>query len=331
MTAFNRILMCLGLVFVTVMSVTARSGAEQSGGAGFDARAAATYLDSRADAWSAWPTAQRDRGTFCLSCHTTLPYLLARPALHQALGEREPNASEAKIFNNLLTRAHNWKELEPFYPDQADTALRVLAVLALALPMRASAQSPSANGPAFDCAKATGDVEKMICADNTLGALDRKLDAVYKAALTKARDDMPRVLRAEQRGWVKGRDECWKAKDAANAVYLTISWTATSVRACVEGQYSLRIAELQVKYRLVPEQPPVFFACNNNPSNEVVAQFFGTDPPAARFVRGDRTVIGYLVKTGSGARYEGQNMSFWNKGKEATVTWLGEQLECTTK
>ena len=53
-----------------------------------------------------------------MSCHTTLPYALARPALRGPLGEREPSAAEQKIFGNLLTRARNWREVEPWYPDQ---------------------------------------------------------------------------------------------------------------------------------------------------------------------------------------------------------------------
>ena len=44
------------------------------------------YLDSRQKAWVAWPTAL-DSGVACVSCHTGLPYLLARPALRQALNE----------------------------------------------------------------------------------------------------------------------------------------------------------------------------------------------------------------------------------------------------
>jgi uncharacterized protein YecT (DUF1311 family) len=195
---------------------------------------------------------------------------------------------------------------------------------------RAQGQAPS-KGPAFDCSKASGEVQELICSDDGLTALDRKLDAVYKAALAKARDDVPKFLRTEQRGWIKGRDECWKAKGAGNAVYLTESWIATDVRGCVEAQYQLRTAELQVLLRLVPSRKPVFFACNNNAAAEIVAEFFETDPPAARFERGDRTVTGYQVRTASGAKYEGQNFSFWNKGNEAIVTWLGEQLTCTAK
>jgi uncharacterized protein len=200
----------------------------------------------------------------------------------------------------------------------------------------AGARAIDAQGPAFDCSKASGEVEQLICKDAALAALDRKLDGVYKAASAKAKDQMVSILRAEQRGWIGGRNECWKAKNADTAVYLTASWTASSVRECVEAQYRMRTAELQAVWRLVPPKT-VFFACQNNPSNTIVANFFDTDPPTARLERGDRTVTVYQVKAASGAKYEGQNVEFWNKGQEATASWMNpatgetEQLQCKVR
>ena len=207
---------------------------------------------------------------------------------------------------------------------QMVTCLAVLAVALVAAPLRA-------QGPAFDCAKADGEVEELICQDEGLAALDRKLDEVYKAALAKATNEHPPVLKAEQRGWIKGRNECWKARGEDNPAFLTASWQATSVRDCVEGQYQLRISELQALYRLVPEKGPVFYACDNNPANEVVATFFETDPPTARVERGDRSVTVWLVPASSGSKYEGQNLELWTKGDEATMTWLDEELKCQVK
>ena len=205
--------------------------------------------------------------------------------------------------------------------------LSALALLALAAPGRTRAQ---AKGPSFDCAKAQGEVQQLVCEDEGLAALDRKLDEVYKAARAKAANEVPPVLVAEQRGWVKGRDECWKAK-SGGPTFLTATWQATNVRECVEGNYRIRISELQAKYRLVPPKGPVFFACENNPANELVATFFETDPPTARLERGDQTVTAWLVPAGSGSKYEGQNVEFWTKGKESTVTWLAEKLRCASR
>ena len=187
----------------------------------------------------------------------------------------------------------------------------------------------SAQGPSFDCGKAQGEVQTLICKDAGLAALDRQLDGVYKAAMTKARDGMPAQLRAEQRGWVKGRDDCWKAK--GGPTYLTDSWQVSTVRDCVEGNYKIRISELQAQWQLVKSRPPVFYTCADNPANEVVATFFETDPPTARLERGDRTVIAWQITAASGSKYEGQNVTFWTKGNETTVTWLDEELRCKVR
>src|SRR5687768_17907593 len=114
----HRALAALALVLACSVGVATSTSSTESTANDFDARAAAAYLDARAEAWSTWPNAQRDRGTFCISCHTTLPYALARPELASLLGEQQPSPAELKVVNNLLVRARNWREVEPFYPDQ---------------------------------------------------------------------------------------------------------------------------------------------------------------------------------------------------------------------
>jgi hypothetical protein len=44
-------------------------------------------------------------------------------------------------------------------------------------------------------------------------------------------------------------------------------------RACVQDEYQRRIAELQARYRLVQENGPVRFICDENPVNEVIVTF----------------------------------------------------------
>jgi uncharacterized protein len=185
-----------------------------------------------------------------------------------------------------------------------------------------------AQGPTFDCRKAEGEVETLICKDPALAALDRTLDGVYKAALAKTRDAMPARLRAEQRGFISGRNDCWKTRGAPT--FLTASWQASTVRECVEGSYKLRISDLQAQWQLAPAKAPVSYVCGTN-ANEIVATFFETDPATARLERGDATQTVWQVRAASGARYEGQNVEFWIKGSEATVTWLDEKLTCRVR
>ena len=199
-----------------------------------------------------------------------------------------------------------------------------------AAPAAASKAAPAVK-PSFDCAKAKpGSIEALICADPALAALDSQLADVYAAARKKAANEKPPVLQAEQRGWVKGRDECWKSRNG-DPTWITASWTVSTVRDCVEASYRVRTSELQAVWGLVPVKGPTAFACQLNPANEVVATFFETDPPTARLERGDRTITAWLVQTASGAKYEGQNVDFWSNGKEATATWLGESLKCEAK
>src|SRR5215467_5750611 len=51
----------------------------------WDQRAAAAYLDQRQSWWMGWPRAARDHETFCVSCHTAVPYALSRPTLRKPL------------------------------------------------------------------------------------------------------------------------------------------------------------------------------------------------------------------------------------------------------
>ena len=111
------------LAIVAVLSVGAAvrptaAPADDPPAASWNPRAAAAALDARATWWTTWPSAQRDRGTFCVSCHTTATYAVARPALRRALGETAPSAAETKIAENVATRVRAWKDVEPFYPDQ---------------------------------------------------------------------------------------------------------------------------------------------------------------------------------------------------------------------
>jgi len=83
----------------------------------WDQKAAATYLDQRLSWWMEWPRAARDRETFCVSCHTALPYALSRPALRKALAEEAPSVNERRLLDSVTKRVRLWREIAPFYSD----------------------------------------------------------------------------------------------------------------------------------------------------------------------------------------------------------------------
>lgn len=69
--------------------------------ADWNAQLAGQYLDARQQTWIAWPMAMHS-GVACVSCHTGLPYLLSRPALRKAMGDRNgPTLYEKVLVDSM--------------------------------------------------------------------------------------------------------------------------------------------------------------------------------------------------------------------------------------
>jgi squalene-hopene/tetraprenyl-beta-curcumene cyclase len=98
--------------------LSASSAASQKNPASWDRRAAAAYLDARQEWWFGFPNAARDLDTACVSCHTTLSYVLARPVLHGSLNEHGRAPAETKLIDQVVRRVRSWKDIAPYYPDQ---------------------------------------------------------------------------------------------------------------------------------------------------------------------------------------------------------------------
>jgi squalene-hopene/tetraprenyl-beta-curcumene cyclase len=79
--------------------------------------AAARYLDEREVWWQDWPRAQKDHGTVCISCHTQVPYALARPALRNPLHETAVSTPEQAMLDSVIKRVNLGNEAETFYSD----------------------------------------------------------------------------------------------------------------------------------------------------------------------------------------------------------------------
>lgn len=99
---------------------------------GWNPQLAANYLDQRQQAWFAWPTADDGHGGRCLSCHTGLTYLLARPALRHELREKGPTEAENRLLTAVRRRL-SAKTPKAFLPTEkeplASQELGVEAVL----------------------------------------------------------------------------------------------------------------------------------------------------------------------------------------------------------
>ncbi|MGA8439305.1 MAG: hypothetical protein WB762_32655 [Candidatus Sulfotelmatobacter sp.] len=105
------------LAFLAVGVMAACSHAATKLSSSWDPRTAAASLDNREAWWSQWPLSARDHGTFCVSCHTALPYALARPALRTVLGQTAPSDGERELIENVTKRVRLWKDIGPYYSD----------------------------------------------------------------------------------------------------------------------------------------------------------------------------------------------------------------------
>jgi squalene-hopene/tetraprenyl-beta-curcumene cyclase len=96
--------------------------------------AAAAYLDQRMDEWFArGGKLQTGTGeTTCVSCHTVIPYALARPALRRALHVDAQTPQEARLADETSRRVQTYDSHQPLYDfdeDKKDESRGTEAVL----------------------------------------------------------------------------------------------------------------------------------------------------------------------------------------------------------
>jgi hypothetical protein len=98
-----------------VSPVPSQASTTPNSSTSWDQQAAAQYLDDRMDLWfdkaSKLRTGQGK--TSCVSCHMTVPYALARPALRKAAGVSQPTPQEAKLLEETLRRVDTYGSHEP--------------------------------------------------------------------------------------------------------------------------------------------------------------------------------------------------------------------------
>jgi squalene-hopene/tetraprenyl-beta-curcumene cyclase len=194
---------------LSLLAIRGRAGNDPS--QTWNPRAAAAYLDERAHWWVSWPVAQRDHDTFCVSCHTALPYALARPRLAAVLGETAPTADEAKLLANVTRRVRMWKETAPYYPWPASRSRIALDWLAdsaagaviSSQPTRTS-QSRGTEAVSNAVILAGRDARTGMVGDDTVQAFDNLWSL--------------QVKRGELAGawaWLDFRNEPWEAGGSA--------------------------------------------------------------------------------------------------------------------
>lgn len=179
--------------------------------------------------------------------------------------------------------------------------------------------SPVATTPAspdraitasFDCDRARGQAQELVCGDAGLAAMDREVARLTALAMEPA----------GQAEWVQQRDTCDKADE---------------LRQCVMASTALRIHRLR-QGRDAGEggisAGPTRYACTGI-AGPLLATFINSDPGAVVLEWGGQAIAIDRATTASGARYDGRwdgkAYAFWDKGEEATLTVAGKgDLQC---
>lgn len=184
-----------------------------------------------------------------------------------------------------------------------------------------TAASTTGSGPSFDCSKVEpGSMPEIVCQDALLATLDRELARLYKLAVDSVSGARHDELVAMQRGWIKGRDDCWKAEDKSD---------------CIAFNYVDRIGELRQGYAAARSEDdngisegPVPFACGDGVV--VSLTFIDFDLPMANLTRLQNSYLLELELTASGSKYVGDNVEFWLKGNQALLTLpAGNETNCS--
>jgi uncharacterized protein len=176
------------------------------------------------------------------------------------------------------------------------------------------AEDPQSKLAHYDCKNRNGEVENIICNNQELIKLDYQLQAIYDQALAKAAsiDDRPKeavkLLKTTQRGWIKGRNDCWKESDAKIK--------------CIKSNYEQRIAFLQAKWILVPQGATNQYFCQENKSGFTIT-FYPTQPIASIAVEyGDQRLIFLQIDTKNRNRYDGEFGRYIELGnKDGLFVW----------
>jgi uncharacterized protein len=191
------------------------------------------------------------------------------------------------------------------------------AVPADSLEANADIVRNEALGPSFDCTRAQGQAQQLICSDAELAAIDREVDRLQRLSASDAAAAEPTDP------WVKARDECWKSDD---------------LRHCVVDSYARRIHQLRTASAAARAAAgdarsagPAAFNCGQEP---LAATFVNTDPGLVHLAWSGHALTLAHAPSASGARYagrvDGEPWEFWTKGNEATLIRPGgEAVTCT--
>jgi uncharacterized protein len=155
--------------------------------------------------------------------------------------------------------------------------------------------------PSFACNEVrAGSMEAVICDSAALSRLDRRLNSVYKKIV---KEPHSKQLKAEQRGWIKGRNACWKSSDSTH---------------CLKQSYIHRIAELEARFALVTSSGHTTYLCNDK---LLSVFYYDTQPPSIVAEFNDSEKLMFIDNSASDTHYRGGDYHLKVQSNVAILTW----------
>src|SRR5262244_2357630 len=111
--------------------------------------------------------------------------------------------------------------------------MRIAIGFALVVAVGVAGEPASAAGPSFDCGKAGNWVEKQICGNDDLAALDAWFGPLYGQVAQRLTGKDLDALKAHRKAWLKARNDCKAEVDGT---------------ACLKTRYQEFTAELEKQF-----------------------------------------------------------------------------------
>jgi uncharacterized protein/membrane-bound inhibitor of C-type lysozyme len=226
-----------------------------------------------------------------------------------------------------------------------------------------------ARAQGIDCFKAPNAVQRTICTDSDLIALDAKMASLYRDAVKHATPAQQQALATQHQRWATGtRDACGRQKDvkgcvteayaARNAQLTSYASGATTLPAGAAASTGSRASAARSAPPAMPPLAPSASSARSSPSTSSsptsAAKKKAPAPKIATtgthvytcgdqsslkvtYTRRGRARVQYAssdwtlphVKSASGARYKSGPTSVWNKGAELLFEHDGKKLTCS--
>lgn len=185
-------------------------------------------------------------------------------------------------------------------------------LLAGAIPSAVLAQ------PSFDCSNVREQsAEAIICNDKELSEMDREVDRLYNKIKSQTTQSDFKNIKAYQHGWIKGRNESWKAENPREHIFQS---------------YQRRIAVLKVQAGEMEAPKPLVYQCTGGEFDTLTVSLYETNPPVGVFTRTPGGDWPQYIATGfddqGSIHYNTGGLDFVDRDGHVDLNWAGTLMKC---